>query len=418
MYRSMTCYIRGLNKAEYAMLREMCRYANNLYNKALYEVRQHYFATGKYLCYERNYHVCRDNENYRMLQNSVAQHVLKRVDYAFKSFFALLRLVDAGKYPAAKVRIPHYREKNGLYSLVLPIGKGGCSIFDGRLCIPQSWKFLAAHGKHRIRLDIPPQLHGKQVREVHIIPIARARAFKIQYVYLCEPEDLHLNPDNALSVDFGIDNLAACVSSSGSAFIMDGRRIKSINHRWNKERARLQSVYMKQHIFTGRSLELLTVRRNDQVQDIMRKTARYIISYCIAHDIGTLIVGCNPCWKQSVSIGKANTQNFVQIPHAYLRLLLKWHCERYGMTYIEQEESYTSKASFLDNDPLPSYGDKDIPFFSGQRIKRGLYRTASGQLINADINGAANIMRKSKQKGDYARLCRGLTVSPARIRLV
>ena len=389
------------------MLREMCGYANNLYNKALYEVRQHYFRTGEYLRYEKNYHVCKGNENYKMLQVNVSQYVLKRVDYAFKSFFALRKLAAAGKYDPAKVRIPHYRQKGGLYSLSIPVEHGGCSIIDGVLCFPMSRAFLAAHNKHRIRISVPPQLADKRIKEVRIIPVANGRAFKIQYVYLCEVQDLNLNTDNCLAIDIGLDNLAACVDTSGATFILDGRRLKS----------RLQAVYAKQGIHTGRRLEALTIRRNEQVRDFIRKAARYIINYCADHDIGTVIAGCNPDWKERINLGRVNNQNFIQIPHAYFRHMLACHCERYGLTYFEQEESYTSKASFLDNDTLPSFGDKNIPAFSGVRVKRGLYRASSGRLINADINGAANIMRKCKQNLNFERLRKGLMHRPSRIRL-
>ena len=125
MYRSITCYIRGLSKRDYELLREMCRYANNLYNYAMYETRQHYFAARELLRSESNYHRCKENENYKLLQSSVGQHILMRVDYAFRSFIALLKLCDEGKYPPEKVKLPHYRERGGLASLTLYIGKGG-----------------------------------------------------------------------------------------------------------------------------------------------------------------------------------------------------------------------------------------------------------------------------------------------------
>ena len=282
-----------------------------------------------------------------------------------------------------------------------------------------SRKFLALHDKHRIYIPIPPQLRDKRVKEVQIIPVCRGRAFKIQYVYMCEPESQNLNPSQCLSIDIGVSNPASCISTTGTTFIVDGRRIKSINHRWNKEKARLQSIYMKQGIYTGRKLETLTQKRNEQVQYLIRKAARIIITHCLDNDIGTLIVGSNSGWKDGLNLGRVNNQNFTQIPFAYLRHMLNCHCERYGMRYIEQEESCTSQASFLDGDDIPAYKANDEVHyeFSGRRVKRGLYRSGFGVLVNADINGAANILRKSKQKFSDERLCKGLTVSPMRIRL-
>lgn len=229
---------------------------------------------------------------------------------------------------------------------------------------------------------------------------------------------LNLNPDHCLSVDIGLDNLAACVDSNGTAFIVDGRRIKSINHYWNQRQAKIQAIYSKQGIYIGHKLAALTDKRNAKIYDYIRKTSRYIINYCIAHDIGKVIVGCNPLWKDNINLGRVNNQNFTFIPFAYLRLMLRSLCERYGMAYIEQEEAYTSKASFLDLDVIPVYDGRTKHKFSGVRVKRGLYRSGNGTLINADINGAANILRKCKQNLNYERLCKGLMRSPIRIRLV
>lgn len=415
----MTCYIRGLSKAEYSMLREMCRYANNLYNKALYEVRQHYFKTGQYLRYEKNYHICKNNENFRTLAVSVGVQTLRKVAHAFTTFFTLIHKAKAGDYNFKNIRLPQYRKKSGMYPLFLQIGNKAAYISkSGWLTIPQCRTFYEAHSKHKIKIKLPPKLRDMKIEQVTILPVLDGRAFQIEYCYQCEPEDLKLNPDNCLSIDIGVNNLCACVDSNGASFLMDGRRIKSINHCWNKKCAQIKSIYSHQNIYTGSKIQSLTLKRNEQIRDIIRKTARYIINYCIAHDIGTLVVGCNPLWKDNINLGSVNNQNFTYIPFAYLRLMLRSHCERCGMTYLEQEESYTSKASFLDGDDIPVYDGQTKHTFSGVRIKRGLYRSRSGRLINADINGAANIMRKSKQNLNFEKLCTGLTVSPTRIRVV
>ena len=200
---------------------------------------------------------------------------------------------------------------------------------------------------------------------------------------------------------------------------MDGRKLKHINRNWNKRRAHLQSILWKQGKFSSRLIEQITLKRNNRVNDYMKKNARYIINFCIANDIGTIICGYNPDFKRKINLGKRNNQNFVQIPFGALRRQLENFCARYGMNYVEQEESYTSKASFLDLDFLPVY-DAEKPYsgtFSGKRIQRGLYRSNSGRLINADVNGAANILRKSKQNLNFERLCVGLLNRPLRIRV-
>ena len=166
-------------------------------------------------------------------------------------------------------------------------------------------------------------------------------------------------------------------------------------------------------------IQRITTKRNNRAKDYIRKTARYIVNYCIEHNIGTIVCGYNGDFKRFINLGKVTNQQFTQISFGSLREQLANLCEQYGMRYIEQEESYTSKSSFLDMDKLPVYNPEQ-PYtgsFSGKRIRRGLYRFADGRTANADLNGAANILRKSKQNFDFEELCKGLLASPLRIRV-
>ena len=410
MYLTQINMIRGLTKAEYFQLRELCFFSNCLYNFALYNVRQKFFADKTYLRFESNYHKCKDNDNYKLLQSNMAQQTLRAVDFAFKSFFG-----SVGKVKGA--RPPHYRKKGGLYSLI--ITGNSISICDGYLTVPQSRTYTSILNSHRIRIKVPERLIGKKIREVKIIPLYRGRAFKIAYCYEVDEQDLNLNRENSLAIDIGLDNLATCITNFGTSFIMDGRKLKHINRNWNKRRAYLQSILMKQGRYSSKLLERITLKRNNCVNDCLKKTARYIVNFCIANDIGTVVVGYNPEFKRGMNLGKKINQQFTQIPFSALRRQLQNLCACYGMKYVEQEESYTSKASFLDLDDLPVY-DANNPKeyeFSGKRIKRGLYRSKSGRLINADVNGAANILRKSKQRLDFERLCKGFLGNPMRIRV-
>jgi len=410
--------IRGLSKKQYALLKEMCAYSNNLYNVALYNIRQHYFSTKKFLTYESNYHECKTNENYGLLQAGVAQQTMKVVDRSFKSFFNLLKKCKVGDYRYHDVKMPHYRKKGGLFNLIL--STNAIAIKNGFLYVPMSRDFRSLHTDTKdIKIPFPERLKGKTIKEVRILPISNGKVFKIQYVYEVSAENQNLNKDNALSIDLGVDNLATCVSTVGTPFIMDGRKLKSINHQWNKESARLRSISMKQGVRTTERIQKITIKRNNRVNDIIKKTARYIVDYCIENNIGTIIVGYNADFKRNSNIGKVNNQNFVQLPLGDLRQQLGFLCWKYGIEYIEQEESYTSKSSFLDKDVLPEYRAEQ-PFtgkFSGTRIYRGLYKSKDGTIINADVNGSANIMRKCKQNLDYEKLCNGLLASPQRIRL-
>lgn len=418
MYCVQSNVIRGLSKEQYSALREMCQYSNNLYNVALYNIRQHYFNTKRFLTYESNYHECKTNENYVLLQAGVAQQTLKAVDRSFKSFFNLIKKCKTRDYRYHDVNIPYYKPKGGMFNLIM--STNAFSIRNGYLYVSMSRAFRAFHKTIKeIPIPFPQRLADKAIKEIRILPCSNGRYFKIQYAYEVERESLNLDKDNMLSIDLGVDNLATCVSTIGTSFIMDGRKLKSINHQWNKEMARLHSISMKQNIKSTKRIQDITTKRNNRVNDAIKKTARYIVNYCISNDIGSLIVGYNADFKRNSNLGQTNNQNFIQIPLGNLRQQLQFLCWKYNIEYIEQEESYTSKSSFLDNDVLPQYKPEQ-PYegqFSGKRIKRGLYQSKNGTILNADVNGAANILRKCKQDVDFDKLCKGLLASPKRIRL-
>lgn len=417
MFLTQSNTIRHLSKDEYIMLAEMCRYSNNLYNVALYNIRQYYFSEKKFLTYESNYHECKVNENYGLLQAGVAQQTLKVADRSFKSFFSLIKKAKSGEYRFQDIKIPHYREKGGMFVLVL--STNAINIKDGFLQIPMSRAFSKAHAGKLIKIAFPERLADKKIKEVRIIPIFKGQYFKIQYVYEQAEQNLNLSQDNALAIDIGLENFATCITTIGTSFIMDGRKLKSINQYWNKRKARLQSIASKQKNKTTKLIQRITTKRNNQAKDYVRKTARYIVNYCINNNIGTIICGYNSDFKRSINLGKITNQQFTQISFGSLRGQLSSLCEQYGMRYVEQEESYTSKASFLDLDEIPVYNPEQ-PYmgkFSGKRIHRGLYRYSDGRIANADLNGAANIMNKSKQNYDFVELCKGLLASPLRIRI-
>lgn len=411
--------IRHLSKEQYQTLRELCQLSNNLYNVALYNIRQYFFNQKLFLTYESNYHECKDNENYTMLQAGVAQQTLKVADRSFKSFFNLLKKCKTGDYRYHDVKIPHYRKKGGYFNLIL--STNAISVKNGYFKLPISREYRKAHpNMEDILIPYPDRLNDAELKEVRICPYDNGRYFKIQYVYHWYKEEVNVNPANIMAIDLGVENLATCTSNVGTPFIMDGRKLKSINQYWNKEKARLQSIAMKQGQRTTHRIKHITAKRNNQVKDIIKKSARYIINNCIEHQIGTLIVGYNKDFKRSVNIGKVNNQNFVQIPLGDFRQQLEFLCWTYSIEYIEQEEGYTSKSSFIDNDILPEY-KAEQPYlgrFSGKRIYRGLYQSADGTVINADVNGSANIGRKCKQNFTIEELSSGLLTSPKRIRVI
>ena len=412
MYLTIKQQVKHLSKEDYLTIKELCHIAKNLTNEAIYNVRQYYFTEGKFLKYEKNYTLLKNSPNYKALNSNMAQQILKEVDGSFKSFFGLFKLAKQGKYAFKDCKLPRYLSKDGYTTLVI----GFVRLKGNKLIIPFSNSFKKTHKP--IEIAIPPVLLDKKVKEIRIIPKANARFFEIQYIYEAEYVQRKLNKNNALALDLGINNLVTAVSSKGESFIIDGRRLKSINQWFNKENARLQSIKDKQHFgkkITNRQ-KAIARDRNNKVNDYMNKTARKIINYCIAHDIGTLIVGYNETFQRDSHIGKQNNQNFVNIPYGQLRSKLEYLCELNNIIFVKQEESYTSKASFWDKDNIPTYNADNLQF-SGNRMHRGLYKTANGTLLNADVNGALNIMCKSSVVDLSILYSRGEVDTPIRIRV-
>ena len=415
MYLTVKQQVKQLSKEDYRNIKTLSHIAKNLANQAIYNVRQYFFQEGKYLNYQKNYALLKESPNYKALNSNMAQQIMKEVDGMFQSFFALLELAKKGKYSFKAVKLPKYLPKDGFTTLII----GFVRLKGNQLTIPYSQNYAKEHKK--VTINIPPILEGKKVKEIRIIPKSKARFFEIQYTYEVAEDQRNLDEQKALAIDFGIDNLATCATSTGETFIIDGRRLKSINQWYNKENSRLQSIKDKQKFgkkCTNRQNNLAH-KRNNRVNDYMSKAARKIINYCLEKDIGVLVCGYNVTFQRESNLGKVTNQNFVNIPFGKLRDKLQYLCKLYGIKYVEQEESYTSKASFWDKDEIPVYND-DNPkkyTFSGKRIHRGLYRTSSGYTFNADVNGAANILRKSKVVSLLGLYCRGELDTPVRIRV-
>lgn len=416
MYLTIKQQVKHLTKEEYNILRELCRTAKNLTNQAVYNVRQYYLQEKQYLRYEANYHELKNSENYKLLNSNMAQQTLKNVDQMFKSFFALIKLAKQGKYNFKHIRMPKYLPKNGYSNLII----GQIRIKENNiLTIPFSNTFKKKY-ETKIQIKIPQVLEDKKIKEIQIIPKFNARFFEIQYTYEIQEENINLNTNNALAIDLGVNNLCTCVTNTGKSFIIDGRKLKSINQFFNKQNARLQSIKDKQNIKRQTEQQyLISRKRKNRVNDYINKTCRYIINYCLTHDIGTLVIGYNQSFQNKANLGRKNNQIFTHLPFGKIREKLEYLCKRYNINYILQEESYTSKASFFDNDELPIY-NADNPQtyeFSGKRIKRGLYQTKDNYLFNADCNGALNILRKSKAVDLTVLCCRGELDTPKRIRI-
>ena len=415
MYLTVKQQLHHLSQSDYDNIRTLCHIAKNLANQAIYNVRQYYFSEGEYLNYEKNYHILKNSDNYKLLNSNMAQQILKEVDGSFQSFFGLLRLAKKGKYSLKDCKLPRYYPKDGYVTLVI----GFIRIKDNKLVIPYSNSYRKQHDK--VVINMPSVLKDKKVKEIRIIPKANARFFEIQYIYEEKCIQRNLSKQNALALDLGVDNLVTGVTSDGNSFIIDGRKLKSYNQWFNKEYARYQGIKDKQKLSKKRTRNQvrLMLKHKNRLNDYMSKTAKMIVNYCLKNDIGILVAGYNITFQRNSNIGRVNNQNFVNIPFGLLRDKLAYLCELNDIEFIKQEESYTSKASFWDKDDIPVYND-DNPqaySFSGKRIYRGLYQTSDNKLLNADVNGALNILRKSNVVDLSILYGRGEVNTPVRIRV-
>ena len=384
-------------------------------NEALYVNRQYFFTEGKYLGYEKTYAILKTSENYKSLNSNMAQQSMKVVDTMFASFIALLKLVKKKQYDSRAVKIPHYLPKDGYAPLIIQ----QFTIRDQTFTLPYSKQYGARHSK--LTVKVPPILEDKKVKYIRIIPINDARFFEIQYVYEAVEAQRELDKQKALAIDFGLNYLMTCVTSEGQSFIFDGGRLKAINQWFNKMNARLSSIKDKQKCSrktTFRQRQLAR-KRKLRVNDYISKACRKVINYCVFHNIGVLVCGYNVTFQREAKMGKVNNQNFVNIPYGEILHKLAYLCELYGIEYAEQEESYTSKASFWDKDEMPVYNADNLKDyeFSGKRIHRGMYQTSTGFEFNADVNGALNILRKSNVVSLLGLYSRGGLATPLRIRI-
>lgn len=256
--------------------------------------------------------------------------------------------------------------------------------------------FYSSLPKTKLRVPLGKKIPGK-LMEVHVTPVNGI--FQMSFVFndgmLIYPCKRH---KRIAAVDPGIDNLMAVANNCGLPnLLFNGKPLKSINHHYNRQISRIMSANTKgstDRFVPTLHYQRVTLKRNNRVKDYMLKSAKILLQWCVENRIDTIVLGKNADWKQDTDMGKRNNQNFVQIPHAKLYDIIRYLAERYGIDVIEQEESYTSKASFLDRDKIPVYGKSDGQKFSGRRIHRGLYRASDGKTLNADLNGSANILRK------------------------
>ena len=353
--------------------KDLCFKSKNLYNRALYEIRQSFIKDKKYLNYNKIDKICKekDFEEYKSLPRKVSQQTLILLDKNWKSFFALLK---SEKVDNKKVKLPKYLDKvKGKFIVVYT---------DQAISKTELKQGIVKLSGTNIRI----KTNKKNIKQVRIIP--QYGRFVIEVIY--EVQELKLKEDNNryCSIDLGLNNLTTIGSNVIKPFIINGKPLKSINQYFNKMTAKEKSLLSKGK-YTNENLERLYLKRDNKIKDYLHKASRYIINQLVSNNVNTLVIGHNKNWKQEINIGKVNNQNFVSIPFNNLIHMLTYKAQLEGINVIIQEESYTSKCSFLDNEEICKHKE-----YLGKRIKRGLFKASNGKLINADLNGALNILRK------------------------
>lgn len=372
-------------------LNELCTVSKNLYNQALYIVKQNLKETNKWLGYSQLNTILQTTSNlegqinYRLLKAQVAQQCLKTLDKNIKSYIKSIKdySKNKSKYHGCP-RLPGYKKETNQ----LIYTNQACTIKDGYISLSKTLKIrIPQYNKYSDKL--------KQFQQVRILPKLDG-TFTVEIVYICDNViNTDLDYDRYSSIDLGLNNLATIVMDDEEPLLFNGRQVKAKNQYFNKEISRLKSeLGDKQR--TSKQIRRLYVIRDNQMKDIFHKTSRKIVNLLIEKKIGNLVVGYNKGWKDSINIGRRNNQAFVGVPYERLIDYIKYKCEMCGIKVIVNEESYTSKCDALALECVCKH-DK----YMGRRVKRGLFKSSTGRLINADVNGAVNIMRKVVGDSEY-----------------
>ena len=373
---------------------KICFATKNLYNYANYIIRQEFIKNNRWVRYGELNKMLKEHETYRSLPAQTAQQTLRLLDRNWKSFFKAIKEWTKNKNKFnGRPKLPKYKKKNGRSIAIFTNQQ--CKIKDGYLSLPKT------NLKLKTRIT-------ERLKEVRVIP--KGSIYVIEIIYEKEITETKKCPRRIAGIDLGLNNFATLVNNIGvKPIVINGRVIKSINQYYNKKKAELMSYIGSKG--TSNKIKKLSTKRDNKIKDFMHKTSRFIVNWCKQHDVDTIVVGYNTQWKQEIELGKVNNQNFVYIPYHQFINMLNYKAEEEGINFILVEESYTSGCSFLDNEEI-SRGN----YNPSRRIKRGLFRSNRGILINADVNSAYNIIRKVFPKA-FAEGIEGVGLHPVRLNI-
>jgi len=389
------------------LLDELSFISKNVYNWSLFQVRKEFIENGKFLGYSNTNQLikaARDFEaEYSTLPAQTIQSILRLLEKNWKSFFRAIKAYSKSKAGfKGQPKLPGYMDKNGRNILIYP-GQN-IKIKNGILKIPKTG------------IKIITSVEKENLKQVRIIPKGY-KTFKVEIVYNKPVDDLGLNKAHAIGIDIGLNNLMAITSNQPGSLncLINGSPLKSLNQFYNKMATKAKSkLKIINNSYWSRKLNTLTMKRDNKISDYLHKASRLVIDLCKQFDIGQIVIGHNDGWKQKINIGKKNNQNFVQVPFNKLIAMIQYKAEEVGIEVILTEESYTSKCDHLAQEEMIHHKN-----YLGKRIRRGLFKSSTGQMINADINGALGILRKvnavSKEFLAELRGNRGCVLQPIKL---
>ena len=430
MFLTKSIIIRGLNQKQYDVLVDVSSNLNELRNCAVETTKMFKASDGRH--YEKtNYKSIISRvktefkKEYSITQSSISNAVIKKHVESFNSYIALTNKKIDGKYDR-KVNKPKKHDTDRLHNIIIPqnsITSSKKKLEEGYIELPLSkaYKKTMKDKSCRPRIKIPEDIRDKKFIQVEIIPIDNGKMFKANFTYEIEVEPWDLNENNVMGIDLGVNNFATIVTSEGTPYIVDGRGLKNQIYFKCKKVAHYMSILNKQGLKTSKRIQKINTKFQGKQNNFLNQTVNFILQQCLEQNIGTIILGYNKNFQFKSNMGRKQNQIFTSIAFKKFKEKLETQCKKHDITLILQEESYTSKSSFLDDDILPVYDpsreEKPKYKFKGRREERGLYKTQYGKYINADVNAAANIIKKRKHEFDYERLYKWVQTAPIKIKL-
>jgi putative transposase len=368
----------------YPMLDDLSFKAKNLYNYANYLIRQEFIFNKKWLRYRELDAILNKNQtDYKALLGQTSQQILRLLDKNWVSFFKAIKdwSRHSDKYQG-RPKLPKYKAKKLGRSIVIFTNQQ-CKLVDGFIQFPKIFNGF------KLKTNVP------NIQQLRVIPCGSF--YKLEVIYNVVKVPKKVFNYRICAIDLGLENFATLTNNVRlKPAVIKGGILKSINQYYNKVKSEKQSTLKTTNKKDwSNELERFTRKRNNKINYWLHIYSKKVVQYCLENEFNTLVIGHNNEWKQEINIGKINNQKFVGIPFSSFIQKMDYKCEDVGIDFIETTESYTSKASYLDSDPIPKEYDENLhPEFSGKRIKRGLYRSKDGTIINADVNGSYNIGRK------------------------